>query len=507
MTTKITLIGASSASQWKILPWQKIQKDVKRLQMRIAKATREGRYGKVASLQRLLTRSFYGKCIAVRRVVTNKGSKTPGIDKVLWVTPAQRMKAIMTLTCRAYTPQPLRRIMIPKKNSTTKMRPLSIPVMADRAIQSLWQLALEPIAEEWADKNSYGFRPKRSCQDAIGQCFILLSRKVSPVWIYEGDIRACFDSICHEWLVNNIPMDKKILRKFLKAEFMENGNLFPTESGVPQGGSVSPIIALMALSGLEKRLNKAFGEGTKVHFVSYADDFIVTGATKEALEEKVIPMIQAFFLERGLELSQEKSKITHIQDGFDFLGFNVRKYGKTLIIKPSKKSVKGFLVNIRACIKSKYGTKTELLIRTLNPKIIGWANYFRSSCASKTFSYIDTAIYIALERWMSRRHANKKRTWIVKNYFRTNGACHWQFHAKVKTKKGIKPLDLTFMRSIHIKRHIKIVGVAHPYNPCFKDYFLKRDRQSNNQRIKEGKVTALQNKEIRTTPKCSLTKA
>lgn len=475
MSAKATLMGAPPAYGWDDLPWQKAQQHVKRLQMRIAKAIRENRYGKVSALQRLLSRSFYGKCLAVRRVTQNKGKNTPGIDNVTWKTPDQKSQAIASLVHRGYKPLPLRRILIAKKESLTKMRPLSIPALRDRAMQSLWQLALEPVTEEWADRGNYGFRPKRSCQDALQHCFLALSRKVSASWIFEGDIAACFDRISHEWLEKNIPMDKTILRKFLKAGFMDKKTFYPTEEGTPQGGPISTNLMLMTLCGLETKLREAFPKGHKVNMISYADDFVVTGITKELLEEQVVPVIQEFLKERGLTLSQEKSKITHITQGFDFLGFNVRKYKTALIIKPSRDSVQRFLNAIRQLIKSNVGAKTEHLIYMLNLKIKGWAYYFRSSCASHTFKYIDNAIYQALTRWMQRRHANKSRTWIVRKYFRTNRFRRWQFYAKIQTKQGEANLDLIYMCSIPIRRHIKIKGLAHPYDPQYKAYFHARE--------------------------------
>jgi len=260
-----------------------VEKNVNRLQMRIAKAIRSGRIGKAKALQRILTHSFYGKCLAVKRVVLNKGAKTPGVDNVLWRTTRQRMNGVMTLKRKGYKPQPLKRIYIPKKGG--KLRPLSLPTMKDRAMQALWKLALEPICEEQADPNTYGFRPKRSAADAIEQCFLDLSRKLSASWVLEGDIKSCFDKISHDWLLKTIPMDKVILGKFLKAGFMEKGRCFPTEEGTPQGGIISPTLAVMALTGLEKGLKSRFKRGTKVNIVFYADDFIITGNSRELFEK------------------------------------------------------------------------------------------------------------------------------------------------------------------------------------------------------------------------------
>ena len=364
----VSLTGASSTSaKWKSINWKNTKADVHRLQIRIAKAVSEGRHGKVKALQWLLTHSFHAKTLAVKRVVQNKGGKTPGVDKIIWKTPQQKMEAALSLTRRGYRTQPLKRIYIPKKDG--RRRPLSIPTMKCRAMQGLHLLALVPIAEFYADKNSYGFRPKRSTADAIEACFKALAQKGSSQWILEADIKSCFDKISHDWLRENIPMDKEILSKWLSAGYIDNGILHQTELGTPQGGLASPTLLVLTLSGLEQAVLTSINRRKdKVHLSIYADDFIITSSSKEVLETKVKPLVESFLRERGLELSREKTKITHIDDGFDFLGVNVRKYKGKCIIKPSKKSVKSFLADIRETIKSNPAVKTEHLIYLLNPK-------------------------------------------------------------------------------------------------------------------------------------------
>ena len=235
--TVTSITGASSTNRednWDTLPWPKIKSEVFRLQMRIAKAERDGRKSKTKALQRLLTTSFYAKCLAVKRVTSSTGKKTPGVDKELWRTSRQKIEAISTLKRKGYTPLLLKRVYIPKKSGENKMRPLSIPTMKDRAMQALWYTALLPIAENRADANAYGFRQKRSAHDAIEQCFRALAGKRKSTFVLEGDIKSCFSSISHKWLQENIPMDKIILRKFLKAGFMEKGEFYPTERGTAQ---------------------------------------------------------------------------------------------------------------------------------------------------------------------------------------------------------------------------------------------------------------------------------
>lgn len=454
--------------------------------MRIAKAEREGRGGKVKALQRLLTTSFYGKCTAIKRVTSSSGSKTPGVDGVVLKTPADKMNAVFDLKSRGYKPLPLRRIYIPKKSG--KLRPLSIPTIKDRAMQALWYAALIPIAEERADPNAYGFRPKRSAHDAIEQCFKMLAKKSSARWIFEGDIGACFDQINHEWLLENTPMNKIVLRKFLKAGFMEDGKHHATELGTPQGGIISPTLAVIALSGLETKListRKRQRDKEKIHMITYADDFIVTAASEQLLKDEIIPILTAALREVGLELSIEKSRVTKIEDGFDFLGFNIRKYhGEKLLIKPSKASIKSFLKDVRAFIKTATALPTEILIYQLNQKIRGWTNYHRGAVSSQVFTKVDSEIYKALKLWCLKRHSKKGKLWIIKKYYTTLGGDNWRFRSIVKDKNGNKkPLYLNRASDTHIKRHIKVKSKANPFDPCFKDYFIQRAKK---QRAKQS---------------------
>lgn len=290
--------------------------------MRIAKAFREGKHSKVKALQWILTHSFYGKLLAVKRVTQNRGGKTPGIDGIVWKTSKEKMAAALSLKRKGYKSEPLKRIYIPKKQKG-KLRPLSIPVMHCRGQQALHLLALEPVSEMIVDRNSYGFRPLRSIHDAVKQCYITLARKTSPEYILEGDIKNCFCEISHSWLLKNALMDKEMLQKWLTAGYLEADRFHKTEFGVPQGGIASPTLLCVTLSGLEEAVAQAVRRKDKVHVCVYADDFVITGATREVLENEVKPVVATFFKERGLTLSEEKTKITHIEEGFDFLGMNI----------------------------------------------------------------------------------------------------------------------------------------------------------------------------------------
>lgn len=478
MTASNAMTGASPAwsNAWNQVNWQHVEQQVRRLQMRIAKATQQGKHGKAKALQWLLTHSHSAKLLAVKRVTGNTGAKTPGVDGVLWKTPKEKIQAVQSLQRKGYQAQPLRRIYIPKKNG--KQRPLGIPTMKDRAMQALYLLALEPIAEVTADKHSYGFRPERSAADAIDQCFLVLARKNAAQWILEGDIKACFDGICHQWLLEYIPVDKAPLNQWLNAGYMEENVFYETEAGTPQGGIISPTLANMTLDGMAEVVKQATARTEKVNFVRYADDFIITGASKDVLEQKVKPAIVQFLSERGLLLSEEKTLITHIDQGFDFLGFNVRKYDGKLLIKPSKKSVKTFVDTLRTIIKSNPTIKTESLIRLLNPKLRGWANYYRYVVSKAIFSRVDEAVFQLLCRWTRRRHPQKNAKWLREKYFCHPALKTWHFHARIRDADNrLILLRLVNIAKVKIKRHVKLKAEATPYDVAYLSYFEKRRQQ------------------------------
>ncbi|WP_220700743.1 reverse transcriptase domain-containing protein [Paraburkholderia sp. BL23I1N1] len=358
---------------------------------------------------------------------------------------------------------------------------LTVPCMVDRAQQALHLLALEPIAETTADPNSYGFRSARSTADAIEQCFKVLVRSNSAPWILEADIRSCFDEISHDWLVAHIPTDKAILQRWLKAGYLHNRVLHSTQAGTPQGGIVSPTLMNMTLDGLEKMLRAKYRKGnnnpSKVNIVRYADDLIITGATREVLADEVRPMVGQFLAERGLSLSPEKTRITHIDDGFDFLGMNVRKYGGKLLIKPARASVQRFLRKLRETVKDGATMRHDQLIHKLNPLLRGWANYYRHVVAKHTFGKVGHEIWRCLWRWAKRRHPNKGARWIRRKYFRTAGARHWAFGTETrKTLSTGKPALLTLydIAGTPIRRHRKINGAANPFDPQWETYFEDR---------------------------------
>jgi RNA-directed DNA polymerase len=484
MSAAAMLAGAAPdvATDWHTIDWQAVRCNVRRLQARIVKAVQEGRWGKVRALVYLLTHSFSGRAMAILRVTTNSGASTPGVDGERWKTPELKTAAFNRLRRHGYQPQPLRRVYIPKSSDPAKIRPLGIPTLTDRAMQALYLLGLDPIEETLADRNSYGFRLQRCCADALDQCHKILRDNNNGSWILEGDIKACFDRISHDWLLTHIPMDKVILRKWLQAGFMEKDVFVATTEGTPQGGICSPALANRTLDGLEALLARRFGatrsqrQRCKVHLVRYADDFIITGKSKELLANEVRPLVAHFLKERGLELSHEKTSITHVEDGFDFLGQNVRRYGTKLLLKPSRKNVRRFLAEIDDVIRHQGGCLTAgQLIRELNPKIRGWALYHRHASSARTFAHADDVIFRRLWRWARRRHRHKSAAWIKSHYFMRPGESRWRFRGKVPDPDdGVRTVYLVQARDTTIRRHVKVQGDANPYDPAWELYFEER---------------------------------
>jgi len=425
----------------------------------------------VRELQRMLIHSYYAKLLAVKKVTTNKGKKTPGIDNIKWETDESKFEGIESLNSNnSYTPKPLRRVHIKKANG--KLRPLGIPTMKDRAMQTLHVKALDPVIETTADRNSYGFRKGRSCADAREQIFIILSRRNCAQWILEGDIKGCFDNISHQWLLDNIPMDKQILEKFLKSGYVLNKKLFPTKAGTPQGGAISACLSNAVLDGLEKHIQSTFGirycpeakcrKSRKVNFIRYADDFIVTADNKETIE-KIKDMVKKYLIERGLELSDEKTLITNIQEGFDFLGWNIKKYKHKLIIKPSNKSVQRIVRRLSDVIKENKASSQDSLILKLNQIITGWSNYHQISVSKRVFQKIDSLIFQMLWKWATRRHPNKGKKWIKERYWKIENNRKWVFKDTAKLK---------LMSDKKIIRHIPLKTSQNPYIDV--EYFAKR---------------------------------
>lgn len=460
------------AIRWNSIDWKKAKAVVSRLQYRISKAAMEGKHTLVARLQHLLTNSFSAKALAVKQVTSTKGKRTPGVDNVIWVGAASKMRAVDALAGKGYRAQPLKRIHIPKSNG--KMRPLSIPTMHDRAIQALYNMALDPVQEANADPNSYGFRKGRGAKDACFQLRCDLNQKMSSQWVLEGDIKGCFDNISHEWLLDNVCMDKNVLRQFLKAGYYYEKKLFDTERGTPQGGVISPTLANITLNGMERLIKEHYPRTKGINFVRYADDFVVTCPDKDTAG-RIKQILTDFLAERGLILSEEKTLITHISEGFDFLGLTFRKFKGVLIVKPSKKSFERVKNAIRDVVLT-YGKaqSQSVIITKLNSVLRGWANYHRNVNSKRTFSALGNYVFNILWRWASRKHSNKHLMKVLRKYWKPVGTRKWTF------TDG--KLVLFRIESTKIVRHWKCRSDKNPY--IHLAYFQERyDPRSHPKRV------------------------
>jgi RNA-directed DNA polymerase len=457
---------------WSHIQWRKAHKLVKNLRQRIFRARKLGNFRTLRSLQKLMQRSYANLLVSVRRITqTNKGKATAGIDKEIINTPVQRV--ILVNTWKGGNLQPTKRVEIPKPNG--KKRPLGIPTVRDRIEQAIIMNSLEPEWESMFEPNSYGFRQGRSCQDAVEQIFNQTSRWHD--FVLEADIRGFFDNIAHESILNlisNFPK-RNLIEGWLKAGFIADGKFNPTEMGTPQGGVISPLLANIGLHGLETYIKST---NPKLGVVRYADDFVVTARDKGSLEAAQI-LIQQWLSERGLELSTEKTLITSMEEGFDFLGFNHRHYSGKLLIKPSKKKVLNFCKRLGKEIKALNGAKQEDVIRKLNPILRGFANYYKGVVSKETFSYISHRVWQYLWRWAKRRHPNKNTTWVRKAYFKIINGNKWTFACTISEHRGMvdRIYSLYPIAYTPIERHVKVRGEASPDDPSLKEYWNKRNQK------------------------------
>jgi RNA-directed DNA polymerase len=482
-----------SMAEWRHINWCKLEKRVYKLQKRIYRASMRGDVKAVRKLQKTLMKSWSAKCLAVRRVTQdNQGKKTAGVDGVKSLTPKQRFALVAKLKPGTKV-SPTRRVWIPKPGKEEK-RPLGIPTMYDRALQALIKMALEPEWEAKFEPNSYGFRPGRSCHDAIEAIFISINKK--PKFVLDADIAKCFDKIDHSALLrklNTFPTIRRQIKAWLKAGVMDKKQFQETSEGTPQGGVISPLLANIALHGMEERI-KQYAETivvkrkngntfsirerrNSISLIRYADDFVILHEELAVVQRCQI-IISKWLQDMGLELKPSKTRLTHTlhkceneEPGFNFLGFNIRQFsvgkyhskqGFKTIITPSKEKQKIHYERIASIINDHKQAPQEALIGKLNPIVRGWSNYYSTVVSKEAYTDIDNLMYPKLKAWAQRRHPNKSGFWVSKKYWHKIDGDNWVFATSNEGKKSLT--RLIDHSETPIVRHVKVKGEASPYN-------------------------------------------
>jgi RNA-directed DNA polymerase len=493
--------SVKAAYKWDEINWRRLERSVFKLQKRIYQASKSGDWKRVKRLQKLLLKSKSAKLLAVRRVAQiNKGKKTAGIDGVKSLSPTQRLKLANGLNLNEKS-KPVRRVWIPKAGKTEK-RPLGIPTMTDRAKQALVKLALEPEWEAKYASHSYGFRPARSCHDATETIFDAIRQK--NAYVLDADIKGCFDNIDHIALLkklNTFPKLRQVIKKWLRNGVMEGEVFHRAKTGTPQGGVISPLLANIALHGLEYETKKALREdlyqyqkkrylishrkaADKMSIIFYADDFVIIHESEEIVQ-KAKQFVEEWLKGIGLALNQSKTRIVHTlkskdgkKGGFDFLGFSIRQYPVTIstkkyktLTKPSLESRKRHRKVIKEMLKRLTAETQEKVIRVLNPITKGWSNYFRIGVSSKAFSNMDCYVFQKLWKWARWKHQNKGLRWIKRKYFRRYKGSNWRFATSDNNR-------LALHSETHIERHVKIQGIRTPYDGDLQ-YWSKRFGKKN----------------------------
>lgn len=474
-------IGAEGqAIDWSLIPWDSADKRVRKLRQRIFRATREQKWNLVRNLMKLMLRSYFNLLVSVRQVTQkNKGKKTAGVDNEVALTPKARMALVRSMgQYTVWKAKPARRVYIPKPGKPGQKRPLGIPTTRNRVAQTIVKNALEPCWEAQLEPNSFGFRPGRSIHDAIEQCFIDFKGGTRRPWILDTDLQSAFDQISHEHILKKLGQvpGRQLISMWLKAGYVEAEFFHETDSGVPQGGAISPLLLNVALHGLQQTLGPAYG------CVVYADDLIVCAHTREQIEAAK-STIEEWLQPRGLNLHPEKTRIVHIDDGFNFLSFSVRRYKGKCLIKPQKQKVLAKLAEFRLWLSKHRHVATENVIKHFNQILPGWSNHYSHVVSKEVLSFVANELWKMLWKWCVRRHPTKGKHWVAAKYFNPDNG-PWRFQAN----DGKKTIYLFDVRSVKIERHIKVRGSASPDDPTLREYWqLREDRRKA--RSRHRKVT------------------
>ncbi len=461
---------SQTGNSWKDIPWKEVIHTVRQRQAEIVNAEQAGDHQRMRELQDQLVRFQAAKLLAVRQVTSTGGRRSPGVDGHLWDTPERKLKAAHSLDPDHYQPRPARRVMMAKDHG--RVRPLGILTMKDRAMQALYLFALDPVAEARADPHSYGFRKYRSTADAIACCEEIFNHEERPWWILNADIEKCFDTISHEWLLEHAPLDVDMLRGWLSAGYMEQGQVYTADQGLPQGGILSPTLANMALDGLEALLEEYAVQRRRykpVYLVRYADDFLVISTSKRLLSHGAQPVIEEYLKVRGMRLSQEKTTIIHLKHGIEFLGYHLQAARGAVRIMPSRANLNKVLCKIETIIQGNPAISPAQLIRKLTPIIRGWADYYKHVEGRELFVELDRQVAQQLWKWAKTQHPGLFRGRHARRYFIPGPG-------SLRLFSDNDGHDLYCAREMPYVRHIPIDPACNPYDVTWTQYLKNRKK-------------------------------
>jgi RNA-directed DNA polymerase len=472
---------------WDAVKWRTVEDEVRRLRQRIFAASQAGDHKKVRNLQKLMLRSRSNALVSVRRVTEiNAGRKTAGVDGKVVVTPEQKADLADWVQHKAepWSPRPVKRVYVPKSNG--RRRALGIPVVADRCLQALTVNALEPEWEARFEPKSYGFRPGRGCHDAIVAIHTTASRTdAKRLWVLDADLEAAFDRLNHDHICESLGgfPARELVRQWLKAGVIEDGRFAPTGDGAPQGGVISPLLLNVALHGMEAaagvryhltgtRAGKTMSGSPAV--IRYADDLIALCHSREQAEQVKVRLSE-WLACRGLVFNEDKTQITHLDQGVDFLGFSIRRFrGRKLLTKPSNDALRRIRTRLSAEAKALRGANADAVIAKLNPIIVGWAAYYRIGVSKRAFNALDAHVWRLVYKWARFTHANKPTRWVTARYFgkfNPSRADKWIFGSR-NTGFYLRKFAWTA-----IVRHRMVAGAASPDDPSLTDYWATRRRR------------------------------